>query len=56
MASRYKKITISISNNELDAMEDFLFCQLPKKEEEKSRKKSSVVWHRLVRAFDKNKR
>ncbi len=48
-----KKITIAISNNELNAMEDFIVAELNKKEEEKFRKVTMGIWQKLVTAFDK---
>lgn len=48
-----KKITIEVSNKELDAMEDFVVAELNKKEEEKFRKITLGIWNKLVIAFDK---
>lgn len=55
MASKYRKITISVSNDELNAMEDFLIVDFQgnKKKEEKCRRKSLSIWGRLVREWDK---
>jgi hypothetical protein len=54
MASKYRKITISISNDELNMMEDFLVCKLSKEKEEKYRKKCIRIWGRLVKEWDGN--
>lgn len=52
MASKYKKITISVSNDELNAMEDFLTCKLDKETKEKYRNKVIRIWGRLVCEWD----
>ena len=48
-----KKISIEISNAELDAMEDFLICVQNKKENERLRKITLVLWMKLTSAYDK---
>lgn len=48
MANKYKQVTISVSNDELDAMEDLLTAKLTKEETEKNKKKVLAVWKRLV--------
>ena len=53
MAGKYRKITISISNDELDMMENFLVCELPKDLEDKYRRKCFQIWRRLVREWDR---
>lgn len=53
MASKYRKITISVSNDELNMMEDLLVCELPKETQEKYRKRTLKIWERLVRQWDK---
>ena len=53
MTSKCRKITISISNDELDMMEDFLVIELPKDLEEKYRRKCLNIWSRLVREWDR---
>ena len=53
MASKYRKITISISNDELGMMEDFLVCELPKDLKDKYRRKWLQIWSRLVREWDR---
>lgn len=51
---KYKKITIQVSNNELNALEDILTCEFKDdKEEEKCREKSLKLWQKLVEEFDK---
>ena len=53
--SEVKKVTIKISSNELNAMEDFIMCELSEKEEKKYRKITLNIWQKLVEEFDANK-
>lgn len=53
MASKYRKITISTSSDELGMMEDFLVCELSEDVEEKYRRKCIRIWQRLIREWDK---
>lgn len=53
MASKYRKITISVSNDELNALEDYLVCKLTEEQREKYRRKCLSIWHRLVKEWDK---
>ncbi len=43
-----KKITLLVKNKQLDALEDLLFCQLTKEENEKSLKQAKKLWTNLV--------
>jgi len=54
MANKYRKITISISSDELDMMEDFLVLELTKEKEERYRRRCLRIWMRLVREWDKD--
>lgn len=54
MASKYRKITISISNDELNILEDYLVCKLSKNDKEKYRKKCIKIWGRLVKEWNSN--
>lgn len=49
--SKYRKITISISNDELNAMEDYLVCDLSEEKREKHRKKCYQIWRKLVKEW-----
>jgi hypothetical protein len=55
MASKYRKITISVSNDELNDFEDYCVVdfQGDKKKEEKCRRKTLLIWTRLVKEWDK---
>jgi len=53
MAGKNRKITISISNDELDMMENFLVCELPKDLKDNYRRRCLQIWSRLVREWDK---
>jgi len=52
-----KSITICVSNNELNALEDYLTVNYEgdKKREQNDIDKSLQIWHRLVSEWDKNK-
>lgn len=54
MASKYREITIRISNDELNKMEDYLVCKLSKLKKETYRKKCIQIWRRLVKEWDSN--
>ncbi len=47
-----QKITITVSNQQLDALEDLLWAELSDKEDEKARNKVKQLWHSLVESFD----
>jgi len=55
MANKYKKVTINVSNDELNALEDYLNVDFEgdKEKEEKMRKKALRIYIRLVSEFDK---
>lgn len=55
--AKYRKITISVSNDELDGLEDFCVVDFQgnKNKEAKCRKKSLTIWERLVKEWDKPK-
>lgn len=55
--SNYRKITISVSNDELNAMEDLCVMDFQgnEKQEAIARKKSLRIWGRLVKEWDKPK-
>lgn len=53
MASRRRKITILISNYEINMMEDYLVCELSKEKEERCRRMCLRIWGRLVKEWDK---
>lgn len=54
---KYRKVTISVSNDELNAMEDLCVVDFQGNEEKenKARKKSLRIWSRLVKEWDKPK-
>tara|TARA_Y100000034_G_C6804071_1_gene360873 strand:+ start:798 stop:968 length:171 start_codon:yes stop_codon:yes gene_type:complete len=56
MAKRYRKITISVSNSELNRFEDFLFARLNSGEKKLARTQVVNIWKRLVKSWDKNKK
>lgn len=47
-----KKITITVSNQQLDALEDLLWAELSEKEVEKTRIKVKQLWQLLVESYD----
>lgn len=49
-----KQITIEVSNQELDAMEDYLVSKLDKATREEYRLILIELWGKLVSAFDAN--
>lgn len=53
---KYRKITINISNSELNALEDCLTVDYEgdKDREQKDIDKSLLIWGRMVKAWDKN--
>ncbi len=51
--SKYRKVTIKISSDELDMMEDFLVVELPEDVAEKYRRRCLEIWQRLAREWDK---
>ncbi|MFH2029694.1 MAG: hypothetical protein ABIJ40_03590 [Bacteroidota bacterium] len=55
MASKYRKITISVSSDELEALEDILVVDFEwdTEREEKMRGKAYWIWLRLVKQWDK---
>lgn len=50
-----KKITVTIKNKHLDALEDLLYCVNTEEEKEKYTKQAKKLWTALVKAYDKNK-
>lgn len=55
--SKYRKITINVSNDELNAFEDLCVVDFQGNEEKenKARKKSFRIWGRLVKEWDRPK-
>ena len=49
-----KTITVKVENEWLNAMEDWIFCELSEEETEKSRKEMRKLWQALVDAYDKS--
>ena len=47
-----RKITLKVSNKELNALEDLLFCKLEKRDYTRAHRESNRLWHKLVRAWD----
>ena len=47
-----KKIIITVSNQQLDALEDLLWAELSEKETEKARIKTKQLWQSLVESYD----
>lgn len=48
-----KKITITVKNKHLDALEDLLYCNLTEDKKEKYSKQVKKLWTVLVKAYDK---
>ena len=48
-----KKITVTIKNRQLDALEDLLYFVNTKEEKEKYTKQAKKLWTALVKAYDK---
>jgi len=55
MAKTYRKITISVSNAELNRFEDFLYVKLNPKEKKLAKATMLKIWKRLVKSWDKKK-
>ena len=55
---KYKKVTVKMSNEELDALEDYLVCDFGNKKDdkEKCRKRALKLWMKIVKEFDKKKK
>lgn len=53
MASKYRNITISVSNDELNALEDYLMVELTPEKRKKYHRKALSIWGRLVKEWDK---
>lgn len=48
-----KKITVTIKNKHLNALEDLLYFENTKEEKEKAIRLSKKLWTVLVKAYDK---
>lgn len=48
-----KKITVTIKNKHLDALEDLLYFKNTKEKTEKATKLAKKLWTVLVKAYDK---
>lgn len=48
-----KKISVTIKNKQLDALEDLLFSELSFVEREEATKQAKKLWHKLVKGFDR---
>lgn len=46
-------ITVTIKNKWLDAMEDWLYCELSEEDTEKCREEMKKLWHTLVENYGK---
>lgn len=57
MTSKYRKITINVSNDELNALEDICTVDFEDNKEKqlKATKKALRIWRRLVTKWDKEK-
>lgn len=55
--SKNKKVTITVSNDELNALEDFCMVDFRGNlvKRERARKKALIVWGKLVKEFDNRK-
>ncbi len=50
-----KKITITVKNKHLNALEDLLFCDLPEGKKLKYTKRAKKLWTALVKKYDKGR-
>ena len=53
--AKEKKITLTVKNMHLDALEDLLYCELTCEQKGKSIKNTKKLWTLLVKAYDKKK-
>lgn len=50
---KQKKITLTVKNKHLDALEDLLYAELTEVQKEKYTKQTKKLWTALVKAWDK---
>ena len=50
-----KIVKVEISEKQLDALEDLLYCKLTKKNEESARKQLKKLWYSLIDAYETGK-
>ena len=50
---KQKKITVTLKNKQLNALEDLLYCNLNPMKKIKYTKRVKKLWTRLVNAYDK---
>jgi hypothetical protein len=48
-----KKVTITVSNKQLDSLEDLLYCENTQEEFEKKTEICKELWTNLVKEFDR---
>ena len=53
--AKEKKITVTVKNIHLDALEDLLYCELTDDQKIKYTKQAKKLWTSLVKAYDKKK-
>lgn len=51
--TKEKKITVTVKNKQLDALEDLLYCELTDEQKIKQTKQAKKLWAALVKAYDK---
>ena len=54
--AKQKRITVTIKNEQLDALEDLLYCDLSTEKKEAYTVLAKELWHKLVKAYDKKKK
>jgi len=54
--TKEKKITVTIKNKQLEALEDLLYCELTQERKVKHVKQLKRLWTILVKAYDKKEK
>lgn len=53
--AKQKKISVTVKNKHLDALEDLLYCELTDEQKVKYKKQAKKLWTAIVKAYDKKK-
>lgn len=48
-----KSLKVRVSNDQLNALEDLLYCVLNRRQQRDAEQKAKKLWHTLVVAWDK---
>lgn len=54
--AKQKRITVTIRNEQLDALEDLLYCELSTEKKETYTVLAKELWRKLAKAYDKKKK